>query len=102
MGYPRHAAEVDLAVLTLVLGGEVRVPTPDGRTLALKLPAETQDGQVFRLSGQGMPHLGQPAEHGDVHVEVHAELPERLSPRQRELLTEFARARGEASAGRTV
>jgi DnaJ-class molecular chaperone len=38
-----------------------------------------------------MPRLGQPNQHGDLHVEVHARLPERLTPRQRQLLEEFAR-----------
>jgi curved DNA-binding protein len=76
---------------TLLLGGEVRVSTPDRRTLALKIPPGTPDGQVFRLRGQGMPRLGRPDQRGDLHVEVHARLPERLTPRQRELLEEFAR-----------
>jgi DnaJ-class molecular chaperone len=83
---------VSAPLATLILGGEVHVPTPDGRRLALKIPAGTQDGRVFRLRGQGMPHLGQPDRRGALHVEVHARLPERLSPRQRELLEEFARS----------
>jgi curved DNA-binding protein len=77
---------------TLLLGGEVQVPTPDGRRLALKIPAGTQDGKLFRLRGQGMPHVGQPDRRGDLHVEVHARLPERLTERQRELLQEFTQA----------
>lgn len=93
---------VIVPLATLLLGGGVRVPTPDGRTLALSVPAETRDGRVFRLRGQGMPHLGQPAERGDLHVEVHARLPDRLSARQRELLAEFARASGEAPVGGAV
>jgi curved DNA-binding protein len=83
---------------TLLLGGEVRVPTPDGRSLALKIPAGTQDGRVFRLSGQGMPQLGQPNTRGDLHAEVHARLPERLTVRQRELVEEFARTGTEVAA----
>jgi DnaJ-class molecular chaperone len=86
---------------TLLLGGEVRVSTPDRRTLALKIPPGTPDGQVFRLRGQGMPRLGQPERRGDLHVEVHVHLPERLTPRQRELLEEFVRLEEVASgAGR--
>jgi curved DNA-binding protein len=84
---------------TLLLGGEARVPTPDGRALALNIPAGTQDGRKFRLRGQGMPHLGQPERRGDLHAEVHIQMPERLSPRQRELLEEFARAEADASVG---
>ncbi len=87
---------------TLALGGEARVRTPDDRTLALTIPAGTQDGQVFRLRGQGMPRAGQPTQRGDLHVEVHARLPTRLSARQRQLLDEFARLGVEAEAGAGV
>jgi DnaJ-class molecular chaperone len=80
---------------TLLLGGEVHVPTPDGRRLALKIPAETQDGRVFRLRAQGMPHLGRAEQRGDLHAEVHVLLPEHLSARERELLESFARAHDE-------
>jgi curved DNA-binding protein len=88
---------------TLLLGGEVQVPTPDGRRLALTVPAGTQDGRVFRLRGQGMPRVGRPEQRGDLLAEVHARLPEQLTPRQRELLEEFARAgtqaEGDEAAG---
>jgi curved DNA-binding protein len=76
----------------MVLGGEVRVPTPDGRNLALNIPAGTQDGRTFRLRGQGMPKLGRTGQRGDLHAEVHVHLPEHLTPRQRELFEEFVRA----------
>jgi curved DNA-binding protein len=76
----------------MLLGGEARVPTVDGRTLALTIPAGTQDGKTFRLRGQGMPRLGKAPARGDLHAEVHARLPERLSARERELIEDFARA----------
>jgi curved DNA-binding protein len=87
--------EVRVPLTTMLLGGEARVTTPDGRTLALTIPSPTQDGRRFRLRGQGMPAL-----RGDLHAEVHAQLPERLSERERELIEEFARAgAGTATAG---
>ena len=84
--------DVRAPLQVLLLGGEARVPTPDGRTLALKVPPETQDGRLFRLRGQGMPRLGSPSVRGDLHAAVHADLPERLSKRQRELIEQFAHA----------
>jgi curved DNA-binding protein len=84
---------------TFVLGGEVHVPTPDGRRLALSIPPNTQDGRVFRLRGQGMPRLGQPENRGVLNAEVHVRLSEHTTPRQRELLAEFVRAGGEAPVG---
>jgi curved DNA-binding protein len=83
--------EVRVPLTSMLLGGEVRVTTPDGRTLALTIPSPTQDGRRFRLRGQGMPALGKSPK-GDLHAEVHAQLPERLSERERELVAELARA----------
>ena len=91
--------EIKVPLQTLLLGGEARVPTPDGRTLALSIPAGTPDGRVFRLRGQGMPRLGSPSARGDLHAAVHAQLPERLTKRQRELIEEFARAGAESTDG---
>jgi DnaJ-class molecular chaperone len=93
---------VSAPLSTMILGGEVRVPTPDGRRLALKIPPGTQDGKLFRLRGQGMPHVGQPDRKGDLHAEVHVRLPERVSGRQRELLEEFARSTTETPVGGAV
>jgi curved DNA-binding protein len=91
--------QVRAALQTLLLGGEARVPTPDGRTLALSIPPGTQDGRAFRLSRQGMPRLGASNMRGDLHATVHATLPERLSKRQRELIEEFARSGAETTDG---
>ena len=91
--------EVRVPVTTMLLGGEAHVTTPDVRTLALTIPGRTQDGRRFRLRGQGMPSLGKSPK-GDLHAEVHAQLPERLSERERELIEELARAgAGTAGAG---
>lgn len=74
----------------LLLGGTVQAPTPDGRRLELRIPAGTQDGQSFRLRGQGFPHLGDPKSRGDLYAEIHPRLPRHMTDRQRELIEEFA------------
>ncbi len=85
-------AEVPVPLTTAVLGGEVRVPTPDGKRLILTIPPETQNGQSFRLSGKGMPRAtGEGA--GNLVARVQVELPRRLSPRERALFEELARQR---------
>jgi curved DNA-binding protein len=91
--------EVRAPLESLLIGGEAQVPTPDGRTLALTIPAGTQDGRVFRLRGQGMPRLGAANVRGDLHAAVHAQLLERLTKRQRELIEEFARSGAETTDG---
>jgi DnaJ-class molecular chaperone len=85
--------KVPVRLTTAVLGGEIEVPTPKGTKLALKVPAGTQDGRRFRLRGQGMPKLGG-SDRGDLIAEVHVQLPEQLSDRQRELFEELAKLEG--------
>ncbi len=74
---------------TVLLGGEVEVATPGG-TLVLKIPPETPDGRVFRLRGQGVPHLGAPDQRGDLYVEVHAQIPRNLTAEQRSVISRLA------------
>jgi curved DNA-binding protein len=73
---------------TAVLGGEVRVPTMSGSVM-LNIPPGTQNGQVFRLRGKGMPRLNQPNQYGDLYAKVEVNLPTDLTPRQRELFEEL-------------
>jgi DnaJ-class molecular chaperone len=74
---------VPVPLTTAVLGGEAAVPTLDGKTRRLKIPPTTQNGQVFRLKGLGMPTAGKPAETGDLYAMVDVQLPRSLTPDQR-------------------
>jgi DnaJ-class molecular chaperone len=83
---------VDVPLVDAVLGGEVEVPTIAGKSLALKVPAETQNGRVLRLKGKGMPcKRGAVTSHGDLLATVKVVLPSELSDEQRGL---FERLRG--------
>jgi len=75
---------VGVDLYTAVLGGEVWVSLPDGRSVMLTVPSETQNGTRFRLRGQGMPVLGEPSERGDLFAAVDVELPTGLSDGERE------------------
>lgn len=88
---------VRVPLATVLLGGEVEVPTLSGK-VALKIPPETENGRVFRLRGQGMPRLNQPAERGALFVEVVIEIPRGLSEREKQFVREFARAREESQS----
>jgi DnaJ-class molecular chaperone len=86
---------------TLVLGGEDDVPTLDGKSLRLKIPPTTPNGQLFRLKGHGMPTAGRAAEHGDLYATVEVQLPGELTPEQRlhfEALRELERKKKTHSA----
>jgi len=75
--------QVQVPLTTAVLGGEVNVQTIDGKSLRLKIPPATQNGQVFRLKGHGMPIVGKPTEHGDLFATADVQLPRQLTPEQR-------------------
>ncbi len=83
--------EVAVPLTVVVLGGEVQVPTPKGK-LALKIPPETQNGRVFRLAGQGMPHLGS-SSRGDLLARVSVALPTKLSAEEKKLFEQLSRLR---------
>jgi len=72
-----------LPVTTAVLGGEVEVPTISGKPVRLKIPALTQNGQVFRLKGYGMPAVGKGDDKGDAYARVEIQLPAELTPEER-------------------
>lgn len=74
------------------LGGELEVPTPDGRA-RIKLPAGTENGKTFRLRGKGMPSLRGGA--GDLNVRAVIEVPANLSSKQKKALEAFAEACGD-------
>jgi curved DNA-binding protein len=82
---------VAVPLTTAVLGGEADVPTFSGKSLRLKIPATTQNGQVFRLRGHGMPVAGKPDEHGDLYATVDVQLPRTLTPEQRKHFEELQR-----------
>jgi curved DNA-binding protein len=79
--------ELPVTLGEALLGGEVEVDTLRGRVL-LKIPAGTQSGQAFRLTGQGMPRLkGDGA--GDLYARVKVILPPALEGRQKAAAQEF-------------
>ncbi len=84
---------VKVPFLTAVLGGEVEIATLDGVRVALTIPPETQNRQVFRLRGKGMPKIKKTKERGDLFAEIQVVLPQNLSERERELFQELDRAR---------
>jgi curved DNA-binding protein len=69
--------ELPLTLREALLGGDVRVRTPKGRVL-LTIPAGTQQGRMFRLTGQGMPRFRADG-HGDLYVRARVVLPTDLS-----------------------
>lgn len=82
--------EVTIDLYTAVLGGEVTVQTLSGNVL-LTIPAGIQPGQSVRLAGRGMPHLGAPATRGDLFAHIKVMLPQKLTPKQKDLFQQLKR-----------
>lgn len=79
--------EVPLSFTTAALGGDIEVPTLDGK-VKLKVSPETQTGRMFRLRGKGVKSVRSSAV-GDLMCKVVVETPVKLSSKQKALLEEF-------------
>jgi curved DNA-binding protein len=82
--------KVRVPVATAVLGGDVDVPALGGKSLRLRIPATTQNGQVFRLRGHGLPAVGKPEDRGDLYATVEVQLPQSVDDDTRRLWEQLA------------
>jgi len=80
--------EVPISFVTATLGGELEVPTLDGR-VKLKIPGETQSGKTFRLRGRGVKSV-RSAHAGDLFCHVNVETPVKLNSEQKDMLKQFS------------
>src|SRR5205809_2260001 len=80
--------EVPIAFSVAALGGEIAVPTLEGKA-NLKVPAGTQSGQVFKLRGKGIINVNG-RDRGDLLARLFVEVPSRLNSEQRQKLEEFS------------
>jgi molecular chaperone DnaJ len=74
-----------------LLGSKIKVRTLDGKRVVLKVPPGTPHGQKFRIPGQGIERNGR---RGDQYVEIHVQIPERLTSEQEAAMREFAEKSG--------
>jgi DnaJ-class molecular chaperone len=85
--------EVPVSLAEAVLGDVIEVPTLSGKA-KMTVPPETQNGQVFRLRGQGMPRLRGEGS-GDLLVQVTVILPQKLTGEEKKLFEHLAKLRTE-------
>lgn len=78
---------VPISFVIAALGGEIEVPTLEGR-VKLKVPPESQSGKIFRLRGKGVPRV-KGGGSGDLLCEFHVETPVNLNAEQKEILKKF-------------
>ncbi|MFO1075591.1 MAG: molecular chaperone DnaJ [Geminicoccaceae bacterium] len=94
---PNIFCRMPIPMVTAALGGQVEVPTIEGKRARIAVPAGTQAGKQIRLKAKGMSELRSEAR-GDMFVEIMVETPVNLTKRQQELLKEFEKAGGDAQA----
>jgi molecular chaperone DnaJ len=86
--------EVPISFITAALGGDVNVPTIDGKAVKLKVPEGTQTSSTLRVRDKGIKSI-RGASHGDLHCHMYVETPVKLSDEQKAVLRKF----GEDSGG---
>jgi molecular chaperone DnaJ len=89
--------ELTIPFHTMALGGEVSVPTLNGRE-ELHIPGGTQPGARFRVRGKGMPNVSGRG-HGDLHVIARVSVPKKLTKEQRLIIEELGRTMPERTDG---
>src|SRR5947209_9185002 len=82
---------VPINLAQALLGSKIKVRTLDGKRVVLRVPPGTQHGQKFRIPGQGIERNGR---RGDQYVEMHVEIPEKLTPEQEAAAKAFAEKTG--------
>jgi curved DNA-binding protein len=73
---------------TAVLGGDVLIKTLSG-TVKVPIPPGTQNGKMLRIKGKGMPVTDSPGTYGNLYVNIHIEIPEKLSREERKLFEQL-------------
>jgi curved DNA-binding protein len=86
--------ETEVDLYTAVLGGEEIVQTLSGPVI-LTIPHGSQNGQTFRLKNRGMPKIRNPKSFGDLYVRIKVILPDKLSPKEKELFKQLAALRAD-------
>lgn len=84
--------DLPLSVYEAALGCEVEVPTPEGNTVRLKIPAGTQDGKTFRFKNLGAPNVKRKGTRGALYVTVQVQVPTHLSAAEKSQLAELKSA----------
>jgi molecular chaperone DnaJ len=79
--------EVPVELTTAIMGGEVEIPTLEGKT-KIKIPEGTQSGKVFRLKDRGIPRLHSNYKGSEI-LEIKVEIPTGLTNKQKDLLKKF-------------
>jgi len=89
--------QIPISVFQAILGSSITVPTLDGKTVRINIPAGTQHGRVFRLKKEGIPYPKRKGK-GDQLVKIVVKIPSSLSSQEKQVLQEISKKRGETDS----
>jgi len=68
----------NISLATAALGGEIEIPTLEGKSILLKIPAGTESGKIFRIASKGMPHFSSFGK-GNMYIQTNIAIPKKLT-----------------------
>ena len=90
---------IPISISQASLGAEIQVPTLDGKTVKVKVPAGIQNGKMIRIRNEGVPASGR---RGDLYLKLMVQVPSKLSKRGREIMEEFSAVEGENGSPKPI
>jgi molecular chaperone DnaJ len=90
---------VPVSITQASLGADIQVPTLDGKTIKVKVPAGIQNGKMLRIRDEGVPSNNR---RGNLYIKLMVQVPAKLSKRGRELLEELSKIEGENTAPKPI
>lgn len=93
-GFNLHK-DLPVSFTQATLGAKLNVKTLDGE-IELKIPSGTQNATVFKVKAKGVPNIDNPSHRGDLLITARVIVPKKLSKKEKQLLNELAKERGES------
>jgi molecular chaperone DnaJ len=93
---------IPISMTQAALGADIVVPTLDGKTVRMSVPAGTQNSRILRLRGEGIPELHSASRRGDMYIKIMVRIPTKLSSKAKELLKELAAASGDEPSPKPI
>ena len=90
---------IPISVTQASLGAEIQVPTLEGKTIKVKVPAGIQAGKLLRIRDEGVPVSGR---RGNLYIKLMVQIPVKLSRRGKELMEELSKSEGENNSPRPI
>jgi len=90
---------IPISITQASLGADIQVPTLEGKTIKLKVPAGIQNGKMLRIRDEGVPILNR---RGNLYIKIMVQVPAKLSRRGRELMEELSQVEGENNAPKPI